>query len=135
MKTKLFGLFILISASFSAQKVDPKMVGCWKGTETDQQVEGMTKYWISCRQEDGKSILLFIALKDGEVIEQSTENGKWWTKDGKYYELHDYDGITDVYNYKLIGDNKVEYRSIELFGKPDNSYVFNDERIIEKTKK
>jgi len=129
MKTKLLGLFILISTLFSAQKLDSKMIGCWKGTETDQQAEGMTKYWISCRQDDGKSILLFIALKDGEVIEQSTENGRWWTKDGKYYELHDYDGITDVYNYKLIGDNKVEYRSVELFGKLDTSYVFSDERI------
>jgi hypothetical protein len=51
----------------------------------------------------------------GENNLQKMENR--WTKDGKYYELHDYDGLTDVYNVKLKGDNKVEYRSVELFGK------------------
>ena len=44
MKTKLLGLSILISALFSAQKLDSKMIGCWKGTETDQKIEGMSKY-------------------------------------------------------------------------------------------
>lgn len=135
MKKLIFLLaFLGFFVNHYSQSLDKKMIGCWKGTETDQQIVGLSKYWISCRQDDGKSILLFIAIKDGEVVEQSTENGKWWTDNGKYYELHDYDGLTDVYKYEFVGDNKVEFRSIELFGKPDNTYFFTDEKIIEKTK-
>lgn len=109
---------------------DPKLVGCWKGSESDQQIVGLRKYWVSCRLADGKSMLLFIAIdKDGEVI-QETENGKWWTENGKYYELHDTDGVTDIYNYEVTEDG-VNFQSIELMGKVDSSYKFTDYKIEE----
>ncbi len=107
------------------------MIGCYKGSEQNQQVEGVSKYWVSCRLEKGKSVLLFVSInKDGEVI-QTTENGNWWTNNGKYYELHKYDNVTDVYNYKVLENGDVSFKSIELMGKQDDTYEFIDYKIAE----
>ena len=70
---------IITNLSFAQEikKTDPKLVGCWKGSEVGQQMKGLNKYWVSCRFENGISTLLFIAIKaDGEVVQsQKTENG------------------------------------------------------------
>ncbi len=109
---------------------DPKLVGCWKGSENGQQIIGMRKYWVSCRLADGTSMLLYVAIdKEGEVT-QDTENGKWWTENGKYYELHNFDGVTDIYNYQVTEEG-VNFQSIETMGKVDTSYKFTDYKIEE----
>ncbi len=132
MKKIIFILTLLIvSSSFSQETTktfDPKLVGCWKGSEIDQQQKGMTKYWVACRFEDGKSTLLFIAInKNGKII-QNTENGKWWTENGKFYELHNYDGVTDVYDYEVIDDSIKFTGNVVMEGKLTN-YSFYDYKI------
>ena len=73
---------------------------------------------------------MFVSIdKNGEVT-QETENGKWWVENGKYYELHYYDGVTDVYDYEIIEDS-VKFKSIELMGKKDSTYSFFDYKIQE----
>ena len=133
-KALLLSALLIFSISIYAQQqqnpktYDPKMMGCWKGSEVGQQQKGMSKYWVSCRLENGTSILLFIAIdEDGEVT-QTTENGKWWTENGKYYELHEVDGLIDVYEYE-VQENSVKYKSIELMGKKDSSYSYIDTKI------
>ena len=128
----LFSLLCLGTLSFAQKKeYDKNMIGCYKGSEQNQQVEGVSKYWVSCRLEKGKSVLLFVSInKDGEVI-QTTENGNWWTNNGKYYELHKYDNVTDVYNYKVLENGDVSFKSIELMGKQDDTYEFIDYKIAE----
>lgn len=46
MRKAIFILIILISSFSYGQEatkiVDPKLVGCWKGSEKDQQQEGVT---------------------------------------------------------------------------------------------
>lgn len=124
---------LLMGIGITAQKkeYDKKIIGCYKGSEQNQQIDGLSKYWVSCRLEKGKSILMFVAIdKDGSV-RQETENGQWWTKDGKYYELHNYDNVTDVYNYEVLGSGDVKFQSIELLGKKDNTYTFIDTKIEE----
>ena len=116
------------TAKTEQKSFDPKLVGCWKGSEIGQQKEGLSKYWVSCRFDNGTSTLLFIAInKNGKVI-QKTENGKWWVENGKYYELHNVDGVTDIYDYEVI-DNSVKFKSIELMGKKDTTYTFFDYKI------
>ena len=138
MKKILIALIIaFITNSGFSQEVktdlktyDPNLVGCWKGSEIGQQRKGLSKYWVSCRFTDGTSILLFVAIdKNGEVI-QETENGKWWTENGKYYELHYTDGVTDIYNYNVTEEG-VNFQSIEMMGKVDSSYKFTDYKIEE----
>ena len=131
---KLFVLSLLaIATGLAAQKKehDPKVMGCYKGSEVNQQMEGVSKYWVSCRLEKGKSILMFVAInQDGNVV-QETENGSWWTKDGKYYELHNTDKVTDIYNYEVLPNGDVKFQSIEMMGKKDNTYSFIDTKINE----
>lgn len=134
-------IFSIIIASFTTfgfsqetktemKTYDPKLVGCWKGSEIGQQKKGLKKYWVACRLADGTSMLLFVAIdKNGEVI-QETENGKWWTENGKFYELHDFDGVTDIYKYEATEEG-VNFQSIEMMGKVDSSYKFTDYKIEE----
>jgi flagellar biosynthesis regulator FlbT len=112
------------------KSIDSKLVGCWKGSEVGQQKKGVSKYWVSCRFENGTTTLLFVTLnKNGEVI-QKTENGKWWVENGKYYEFHTVSGMTDVYEYEII-ENAVNFKAIELMGKKNPDYSFFDFKIEE----
>ncbi|MFV8354495.1 hypothetical protein [Flavobacterium sp. XS2P14] len=109
---------------------DPKLIGCWKGSEIGQQRKDLSKYWVSCRFENGTSTLLFVAIdKNGEVT-QETENGKWWVENGKYYEFHKVSGMTDIYEYEII-ENSVKFIAIELMGKKNPKYTFFDYKIEE----
>lgn len=133
MKKLLVLSLFSIAAGLTAQKkeYDPKVMGCYKGSEVNQQMEGVSKYWVSCRLEKGKSILMFVAINaDGSVV-QETENGSWWTQNGKYYELHKTDNVTDIYNYEVLANGDVKFQSVEMMGKRDNTYVFTDTKINE----
>lgn len=128
----LLSMICLVSFTFAQKKeYDQKITGCYKGSEQNQQVDGISKYWISCRLDKGRSILLFIAIdKDGKVT-QTTENGSWWTNNGKYHELHNYDNVTDIYNYQILENGDVKFKSVELMGKEDSTYEFTDFKIEE----
>jgi hypothetical protein len=119
------------SASPNGKTYDPKLVGCWKGSEVNQQIDGVSKYWIACRFENGTSTLLFVAVEKNGNVTQETENGKWWVENGKFYELHNYDKIVDIYNYEVVDENTVNFKSIELMGKKNDTYSFSDYKIEE----
>jgi flagellar biosynthesis regulator FlbT len=139
MRQTLFIIIVVLITNFGFSQetnniqnksIDPKLVGCWKGSEVGQQKKGVSKYWISCRFENGTSTVLFITInKNGEVI-QETENGKWWVENGKYYEFHTVSGMTDVYEYETI-ENSVNFKAIELMGKKNPDYSFFDFKIEE----
>lgn len=138
MKKIIFILTLLITCLSFGQKtqkidsktIDSKLVGCWKGSEIDQQQKGITKYWVSCRLEDGKSILLFVMIDENGKVTQTTENGIWWVENGKYYELHNYDGIIDLYDYEVI-DNSIKFTGVDVLGDKETKYSFYDYKIEE----
>lgn len=139
MKKAVFILIMVFIASLSfgqeTQKTetktfDQKLVGCWKGSEMDQQQKGLSKYWVSCRFEDGTSTLLFIMIDKKGKVTQTTENGKWWVENGKYYELHNYDGVTDIYDYEVI-DDSIKFIAVEVMGDKNSKYTFFDYKIEE----
>ena len=139
MRQTLFIIIVVLITNFGFSQetnniqnksIDPKLVGCWKGSEVGQQKKGVSKYWVSCRFENGTTTLLFVTLnKNGEVI-QKTENGKWWVENGKYYEFHTVSGMTDVYEYEIV-ENAVNFKAIELMGKKNPDYSFFDFKIDE----
>jgi flagellar biosynthesis regulator FlbT len=139
MRQTLFIIIVVLITNFGFSQetnniqnksIDPKLVGCWKGSEVGQQKKGVSKYWVSCRFENGTTTLLFVTLnKNGEVI-QKTENGKWWVENGKYYEFHTVSGMTDVYEYEIV-ENAVNFKAIELMGKKNPDYSFFDFKIEE----
>lgn len=139
MKKAVFIFILAFATSLSfgqelqvigSRTFDPKLVGCWKGSEKDQQQKGVSKYWISCRFEDGKSTLLFIAIYKNGKVTQTTENGKWWVENGKYYELHTVDGVTDIYDYEVIEDS-IKFTGVDVLGDTNTKYSFYDYKIEE----
>lgn len=139
MKKVVFILTLLMAnVSFSQETqteetktFDTKLIGCWKGSEIGQQQKGLSKYWVSCRFEDGTSTLLFIAIDKKGKVTQTTENGKWWVANGKYYELHNYDGVTDIYDYEIIDNNSIKFTAVEIMGDKNSEYTFVDYKIEE----
>ena len=63
--------------SVAKNKVAQKLVGTWKGSETDQKVVGMTKYWVLSRFADGTFSMMFTTSQDCE-INSHVETGQWW---------------------------------------------------------
>lgn len=137
MKKAVFILMMAFATSLSfgqetetTKTYDQRLIGCWKGSEIDQQQKGVSKYLVSCRLEDGKSILLFVMIGKNGKVTQTTENGKWWVENGKYYELHTVDGVTDIYDYEAIEDS-IKFTAVEVMGDKESKYTFFDYKIEE----
>lgn len=110
-------------------QIDPKLVGSWSGEEDDKQIAGMHKSWIMHRFDDGKFLLLFVAVQEGETT-TFTEKGQWWVDNGKFYELHKGDGKTDVYTYEVLDSNHVKFKEVHLSIKQvSENYEFIDTKM------
>ncbi|WP_281231922.1 hypothetical protein [Flavobacterium gelatinilyticum] len=129
---KVFGLLLLtiviVSFSVTKKQQDSKLIGIWKGFEKDSQIEGVEKHWIQQRFKDGTYVIMFTAKENCEV-ETFTENGKWWTENGKFFEVSNSSQGTDEYIYDVKSEEEVEFKSLKLNGKNDNTYTFSDYRI------
>ena len=139
MKTKLSVIMMMFFSviAFAQQsnskknQIDQKLVGSWSGEEDDQQIAGMHKSWIMHRSDDGKFLLLFVAVQDGKTT-TFTEKGQWWVENGKFYELHKGDGKTDVYDYKVLDEDHIKFKASQLSLEQNNeNYEFVDTRIEE----
>lgn len=133
MKQKILLLLLCAGTITFAQKkeYDKNLIGCYKGSEQNQQVDGISKYWISCRFEKGLSILNFITIEEDGEVKQFTENGKWWTNNGKYYEYHKNSNLTDIYTYETLKNGDVSFKSIKIIGEENDTYQFIDYKIHE----
>lgn len=131
MKKIILILMIVFAQLSFAQKnnLDPKLFGSWSGTEKDNQVMGMTKNWIMHRFEDGKFVLLFTVVENGEVSNFS-ETGKWWVENNTFYEYHNNSKSTDVYNYTVLDENHVKFKMKKAGVQHENvDYEFIDTRL------
>ena len=136
MKTKLF-LLILASFLFLSfisikssddDKLKTKLTGTWSGSEEDNQVQGITKYWIQIRNKNGTFILMFTTIENCEV-ESHIEKGKWWIKDGLFYETSEGDNKPDVYAIEILDDNNLKFKAKSLSTEFDNKeYEFTETR-------
>lgn len=136
MKTKLFILiltsFLLFSfmsiKSSDDDKLKKQLIGTWSGSEEDNQVRGVTKYWIQIRNKNGTYILMYTTIEDCEV-ENFVEKGKWWVKDGIFYEKYESSEKPDSYSVEIVDDNNVKFKARELDSEFDNKeYEFTEIR-------
>lgn len=129
----VFFSFFAFSQSKNVQKnkIDQKLVGTWKGSETDQQVEGMTKYWVLSRFADGTFSMMFTTSQNCE-INSHVETGQWWIQNGEYHELHYISGNTDVYTYSFPTENTVKYKVLDskIVGE---TYEFTDTKVTDNS--
>ncbi|MCT6868588.1 MAG: hypothetical protein M3Z80_01395 [Apibacter sp.] len=108
-----------------------RLVGSWQGSEKGNQ-EGVAKYWVQQRYNDGTFLLLFVAVPDGEEGSAVVDKGEWWTEDGKFYELHYNTKFIDTYFYEILDDQHVKFRLVQSSRDFNNSeYEFIDTKLID----
>lgn len=122
----LFSLFSFVT--LGDKEHDKRLVGIWKGFEVDKQYEGVEKHWIQQRFENGTYVIMFTSKQDCE-IQTFTEKGKWWTKDGEFFEQSKSSKTIDVYKYTVDNPMVVSFKSVTLLGKKDDSYIFSDYKV------
>ena len=110
-------------------QIDTCLVGTWSGSEKDEQWEGVQKNWVQYRYPNGKLITKFTTTQFG-IVNVSTETGKWWTKNSKFYERRVGAKKPDVYTYEIADKNHIIFRSVKLPKKfKDKNYQFVDTRV------
>ena len=136
MKTKLFLLILTSFLLFSFapaktsddDKLKNKLTGTWSGFEEDNQIRGVTKYWIQIRNKNGTYILMYTTIENCEV-ENFVEKGKWWVKDGVFYEKYEDSDEPDVYTVEMLDDKNVKFKAKKLSPEFDNKeYEFFETR-------
>ncbi|AZA72998.1 hypothetical protein [Chryseobacterium indoltheticum] len=136
MKKIILSTLILVFGTIYAQKtkpqsnkIDKKLVGLWKGSEKDQQIDGMEKLWVMDRKEDGTFTLIFTTVQNCE-INQHIEKGQWWVENGEFHELHFNSGNTDVYTYEVPDKSHIKFKSKNMsMDMINNEYSFVDTKI------
>jgi len=109
--------------------IDTCLVGTWSGSEKDEQVKGVQINWIQHRYPDGKLVTKFTQTYMGEES-VSIEKGKWWIKDGKFYEKSEDSKTPDIYNYEVVDKNHIIFRAFKLGNEFENkNYQFVDTRV------
>jgi len=115
--------------SKSKKRIDKALVGTWRGFESDQESEGVEKYWMQHRSEDGTFMLLMISMSKYEEPEMMTIKGKWWVENELFHETYDYSGMTDVYTYKVVDGAIVVFRAHKMSQVGAEDYQFVEEKL------
>ncbi|MDR3273334.1 MAG: hypothetical protein LBT29_07635 [Flavobacteriaceae bacterium] len=120
----------------NGNQIDNSLVGIWIGSEKDKQMEGLEKSWEMNRKKDGTFSTDFFTNYSGQE-DTHTETGKWWTENGKYYELNDYDNKTDIYLYEILDENQIKFISESIMSMEINvnTYEFIDKRKVKTSNK
>ena len=139
MKNKInlkFLMVIFITVSFitnlqaGGKKNDKHLVGTWWGSEKDEQIKGVLVKWIQQRFSDGKLITTFTYVFEDGSEDISIEKGKWWVKDGKFFEKSDDSKKPDIYYYEVIDQDHILFKAYKLSNIFENKdYNFIDTRV------
>jgi hypothetical protein len=122
---------ILFSFGFTYQsKNDPKLIGTWKGSEKNNQIDGVKKSWIMIRKSNGSYKIKF-STKDEEGNSQTfEEKGKWWTSGNQLFEQYEGSDKPAVYTYKILDDKTIYFKMTTADTEFNNSnYEFIDTKI------
>ncbi len=134
MRSKLFLTLLLIgiillnyscstTKRFAKTNPDvPIFIGNWVG---ENRIDGSLTTWIQKRFADGTYTILFIQIKDNEIV-RNIESGKWWIENGQFYEISlKAMEKPDIYEYKIISKDQISFKSTTV------DYQFLDKRIEE----
>jgi len=137
MKNNFFSLaiasFLLLSFATLAQNSDKKfkniLIGTWSGSEEGNQIKGVTKYWIQERNKNGTFMLMYTAITDCKAV-NLIEKGKWWIKDGLFYEMTEDSDKPDIYEVTILEDGKIHFKAKVLTIEFENgNYEFTETKI------
>ena len=127
--TLLLSGTILMNYSCSATKRFAKtnpdvstFIGNWVG---ENRIDNSINTWIQKRFADGTYTILFIQIKDNDIV-RNIESGKWWIENGRFYEISSKAMETpDIYEYKIISKDQISFKNTTI------DYQFVDNRIEE----
>jgi len=135
MRKVVLIVFLIISFSYFGKvysknlQIDTCLVGTWSGSEKDEQVKDVQVNWIQYRYPNGKLVTKFTTTYLGEQS-VSTETGKWWTENGKFYEKSVDAKKPDIYSYEVVDKDHIIFRAIKLAAEVENkNYQFVDTRV------
>ncbi|MFD2146025.1 hypothetical protein [Mucilaginibacter antarcticus] len=76
-------------------------------------------------------VFFTIINKKGEV-QNMAEKGKWWVKDGVFYELHFNTDKTDTYTFEVIDEEHIKFKlkSTDV-AFADSNYEFIDTKLTD----
>jgi hypothetical protein len=112
----------------NGKKIDSRLVGTWIGSEKDKQLAGSEKSWEMIRKADGTFSLDFKVINNGKTY-KFIETGTWWIAKGKFHEFHKESGKTDIYAYKVLNANSIQFTAEQISVEMNaESYVFIDTR-------
>jgi len=113
----------------NGKKIDSRLIGVWKGSETGKQVANLTKEWEMERNSDGTFTLKFKTISDG-IIDEFEETGKWWIEGKKFYEYHSDSDKTDIYKYTILNNEQVKFKMTNTeVDFAEANYTFIDTKI------
>lgn len=71
---------------------------------------------------------MYTTIENCEV-ENFVEKGKWWVKDGVFYEQYEDSNEPDVYTVEMLDDKNVKFKAKKLSSEFDNKeYEFFETR-------
>jgi len=136
MKTKWLKIFIIIMTiplffsfnSLTGKNGETKdsdkrvFIGNWVG---EKQIDNAYVTWVQKRLSNGTYTIFLITIEGNKII-RDVETGKWWIKDGKFYEISP-NAMTepDIYDYKIISKDSIMLSNTAFVDK------FIDKRVEE----
>lgn len=110
---------------------DMQFVGVWGGSTKGDQKENVQKSWIQYRFPNGKFKIEFTYTYEDGSHEVAVLKGKWWIKDGIYFEKSNREA--DSYEVEIIDANHILFKAVKLASKYESiDYQFIDSRILDK---
>ena len=117
IKLALISVFIfVINASYSEEKtifIDELFYGVWKGSDTNRH--GQLEKWVQTLKPDHTFKVKISVYKNGKLVKNITEEGKWEIKDGIFHQQIIKKGKT-VAHYKYFFEikslDKIYYNAI-----------------------
>ncbi|WAJ36020.1 hypothetical protein OU800_15500 [Pseudomonas sp. GOM7] len=116
-------------SSHSPQPLDQRLLGEWQGTR-DRNGPCQFFTWNTSFHADGRFAISFFA-DEGRTRLIQTERGTWTARDGKNYLTTEGVKTTEVYDYRFIDADMVEYVNVQADPTADcqADYRFTEHRV------
>lgn len=117
------------------KQIDNRLIGVWKGSESDKQKADLKKEWVMERNSDGTFTLNFKTIYKGKK-DELVESGNWWVNGNTFYEYHTNSDKTDTYEYTMLNDEQVKFKMLSTeVDFNDENYTFIDTKISKEIPK
>lgn len=106
------------------KQIDRRLIGHWHGNDHNSpKHDKFPKNWDLVRYPDGSYYITFTYMIN-EVSKSIEQKGYWWIEKDKFYERNQNDTIINSYEYSLMSENEIKFKSTNR--KDNKYYSFSD---------